>query len=146
MRRPGVGAALAVAALLVAVELWAATTHAVTIARDGYRALTSFGYSVPAGDLDPLAYYASTQALVRAREAIPPNASYAVVVGTDLGPSQRTGVALAFKFWLLPRRYRSVPSRAQWVIAYHHPSESLGVPYTKEIGLAPDVNLVEVRR
>jgi hypothetical protein len=138
--------AIFVAAVLVCVELWAASTHAVTIAKTGYRSLVAPGYSVEAGDLDPLAYFASTQALVQARKSIPRDATYAVVVGRDLSPSARTAVGFAFRFWLLPRRYTTQRKRAQWVIAYHHASETLGVPYVKEIGLAPDVNLVEVRR
>jgi hypothetical protein len=140
------GVAIFVAAVLVCVELWAASTHAVTIARTGYRSLVAPGYSVEAGDLDPLAYFASTQALVQARQAIPRDATYAVVVGDEFSPSTRTAVGLAFRFWLLPRRYTTDRKHAQWVIAYHHPSETLGVKYVKEIGLAPDVNLVEVRR
>jgi hypothetical protein len=145
VRRSRAHASVVAAALIVAMGLWAALSHAVTIAKSGYRALTTPAFPVAAGDLDPLSYYASTQALVRARDVIPRTARYAVVVGNDLGPSQRVGVALAFKFWLMPRRYTSEVRRAQWVIAYHHPSETLGVPYTTEVGLAPDVNVVEVR-
>jgi hypothetical protein len=131
--------------IFVAFEVWAAGTHAVGIAKQGYRSLTTPGYTVAAGDVDPLAYFASTGALVAARRVIPADDAYTVVVGHDLAPSARTGVSLAFRFWLPPRRYVTRQRDAQWVIAYHVPSESLKVPYTNEIGLAPDVNVVRVR-
>jgi hypothetical protein len=134
-----------IAGVLVGVALWGASTHAVAIVKTGYRSLVAPGYSVDAGDLDPLAFYASTQALVRARELIPRDATYTVVVGNDVPSFLRAGVPLAFRFWLMPRRYTTQRKRAEWVIAYHHPSETLGVSYVKEIGLAPEVNLVEVR-
>ena len=118
--------------------------RAVTIAKRGYHSLRNPGYTVSAGDLGPLAYFASTAALANARRLIPPDATYAVAVGTGVPPGQRAGIPLAFKFWLPPRRYVVRPRDAQWVIAYGQASEKLGVPYTSEIGLAPDVNLVKV--
>jgi hypothetical protein len=47
---------------------------------------------------------------------------------------------------LLPRIYTPDRHRAQWVIAYRASSETLGVPYSREIGLAPNVNVIEAVR
>jgi hypothetical protein len=55
-------------------------------------------------------------------------------------------VKVLFRFWLLPLRYVLKIADAQWVIAYQRPSESLGVQYTQEIGLGPDINVVKVKR
>ena len=129
------------AALVVALELWAAVGHIGHIARTGYRALTGPSYPVQEADLDPLAFYALTGAVVRAREVIPPRATFAVVTGRGLTSTQRSA-ELAFKLMLLPRVFTTDRHRAQWVIAYRASSEQLGVPYTKEIGLAPGVNVV----
>jgi hypothetical protein len=97
---------------------------------------------VQEADLDPLAFYAVTDAIIRARSVIPPGATYAVVTGPGLTYTERAA-AVAFKFMLLPRVFTPNRHRAQWVIAYRASSEGLGVPYSKEIGLAPDVNLVK---
>jgi hypothetical protein len=99
---------------------------------------------VQEADLDPFARYALTGALVRARSVIPSGATYTVVTGPEL---TSTGLApIAFEFMLLPRIFTPDRHRAQWVIAYGASSEGLGVPYSKEIGLAPDVNVVKAIR
>jgi hypothetical protein len=133
------------ASLVVGLELWAATAHIGHIARTGYRALVGPSRPVQEADLDPLAFYALTGALIRARSIIPPGATYAVVVSPKLTSTQRAA-ALAFKLVLLPRIFTTDRHRADWVIAYDTPSEGLGIPYSKEIGLAPDVNIVKAAR
>jgi hypothetical protein len=50
------------------------------------------------------------------------------------------------RYWLLPRRYSDDIHDVDWVITFHHPSESLGVPVRREVGLGPDANAVEVAR
>jgi hypothetical protein len=133
------------AGLVVALELWAAVGHIGDIARTGYRAVAKPSYPVQDADLDPLAFYAFPEALVRARDVIPPHATYAVVPGPGLTSTQRLA-EVAFKLMLLPRIFTTDRHRAQWVIAYRASSETLGVPYSREIGLAPNVNVVEVVR
>ena len=131
-----------VAAIIVATELWAASTRIPHLAAKGIRAVGGQGHTVQAADLDPLAFYAPPEALVLARSVIPPGATFSVVVPGG----NENGAILAFKFALLPRVYTPDRHRAQWVIAYGVPSEGLGVPYSREVGLAPDVNAVEVER
>jgi hypothetical protein len=131
-----------VAAVIVACELWAASTHIGHLAAKGIRAIGGSDPTVQAADLDPLAFYASPEALVRARSVIPPHATFSVVVPRG----NENGAILAFKFALLPRIYTPDRHRAQWVIAYQVPSEGLGVRYSREVGLSPDVNAVEVER
>ena len=136
---------MVLAAVVVALELWAAVAHIGHIARSGYRAVTKPSYPVQEADLDPLAFYALTEAVVRARDVIPPHATFAIVTGPGLTSTQRSA-DLAFKLMLLPRVFTTDRHRAQWVIAYRASSELIGVPYTKEIGLAPGVNVVKAAR
>jgi len=130
------------AAVVVVCELGAATAHIGHIARRGYDALTAPGYPASEADLDALAFYVSPEALVRARSLIPPHATYAVIVPS----ASEHGAALAFRFALLPRVYRRSRHRAEWVIAYQVSSEHQGLHYSREIGLAPDVNLLKIER
>ena len=146
-------ALIAAVALLVCAVAWTAGRNLFPIARDGYRAVDRPGNRIVDSDLDPLTYFASTRALSGARAAIPPGDTYTVVIGTARPPfSSLPGPALkfsaptlrlAFKLWLLPRSY--VPlSRAQWVLAYDVPPESLGVKAAETINLGPDATLVKV--
>jgi hypothetical protein len=93
-------------------------------------------------DVNQLGPYLDPRALTAAREVIPAGATYAVVVG-DTPPTtatQKLAIPLLFQYWLLPRRSTADPRDAQWVIAYDHPSETLGVRVAREVGLAPGVN------
>jgi hypothetical protein len=135
-----------VAAVLAGAELVAAAAVISDYARNGKRSLESPNALVRDADLDPLALYVPTQALVRARELIPPDATYAVVVGDDPPVADPAGVLSVFRFWLPPRRYTDRVAEADWVIAYHHSSETLGVDYSRELGLSASANVVEVRR
>jgi hypothetical protein len=130
-----------VAVVIVACELLAAGSRIGHIAAAGARALDRGGATVQAADLDTLAFYVPPEALVQAQSLMPRHAVYAVAIDGKAD----SGAILAFKYALLPRVYTTDRKRAQWVIAYKVPSEGLGVPYRREIGLAPDVNLVEVR-
>ena len=72
---------------------------------------------------------------------------YAVVVGDQIPVvAGGIGIVQALNYFLLPRRATTDLSRADWVIAWGVSSETIGVPIAREIGLAPSVNLVEVRR
>jgi len=138
-------AVLLVAAAAAVVEIAAAVGPTNTVARIGYRSFRTPTPVVRDADIDPLALYIpKTSALVRARETIPADATFTVVVGGSV--AEPGIVKLLFRFWLLPRRYVRTVAAARWVIAYERPSESLGVPYTQEVGLAPDVNVVKVKR
>jgi hypothetical protein len=135
---------LVIAAVLAGAELAAAAAVIADYARQGKRSFDSPNALVRDADLDPLALYVPTEALVRARALIPRDATYAVVVGDDPPVADPAGVLGAFRFWLPPRRYTDRLADADWVIAYHHSSETLGVDYSRELGLSRDVNAVEV--
>lgn len=133
------------AALVVGIELYAtASNSAWTLGRIGYQHLSRPSRLTRDADLDPLAFYAPTGALLAAQQTIPRGATYTIVVGNDPPGANPDYVRILFKLWLVPRLYTERLSEAHWVIAYHHSSETLGVKYTKEIGLGPDVNVVEV--
>jgi hypothetical protein len=139
-------AVLAVAIVIAAIELLAAAAVVLDYARVGYRSAKAANPFVRDADLDPLAAYAPTAALARATAVIPSDATYAVVVGNDPPGRPAGNVRAAFRFWLLPRRYTTRISEADWIIAFHRSSETLGVRYSREIGLSPAVNAVQVRR
>ena len=82
-----------------------------------------------------------------AEREIPEGAVYAIAVGDQIPVlAGGIGVVQALAYFLLPRRWTGELWRAEWVIAWGESSETLGVPIEREIGLAPNVNLVEVRR
>ena len=136
------GALTALAVVVVTCELVAATVHLGHIARKGYDAVRAPGYPAAEADVDALAYYVSPEAIVQARNLIPPHATYSVIVPSG----NRNGVLVAFKAALLPRVFRSSRRDAEWVIAYQVSSEHQGLHYSEEIGLAPDVNLLKNER
>jgi hypothetical protein len=133
-------------AVIVAVELAASASQSEWFAKIGWRFHGRPQQLARDNDLDPLAYFAPTAALTGARQLIPPRARYAVVVGNDPPVPDPALIRIVFDMWLVPRAYTNVPAEAQWIIAYHHSSESIGVPYESETGVAPDVNVLEVRR
>jgi hypothetical protein len=136
---------IAVAAIVAGLQLLAAAGHLDDVVRTGYDRADA-GFLVRDADLDPLSFYMPTASLALARESIPPDATYTVVVGDDPPVADPGVVRFVFRFWLLPRRYTSRLSEAEWVIGYHRSSESLGVPYVVENGLGPDANVVRVDR
>jgi hypothetical protein len=87
-----------------------------------------------------------TEPLVLARRLIPTDATYAVVVGdvTPLPQYLHEGLPILFEYWLLPRKQSTDVRKVDWIITFHQPSESLGVPIRREVGLGPDANAVEV--
>ena len=137
---------LVVAAAAVVAELAAALGVIGDYARFGWRAASAPNPLVRDADLDPLAQYAPTAALVRAAQTIPPGSTYAIVVGDDPPVELPGDIRSAFRFWLAGRRYTTDVHDADWVVAYHRSSEHLGVRVGREIGLVPAVNVVEVKR
>lgn len=140
------------AALVAAAALGGALYRVPALERTSHRYLKAPSYSLESADLDPLKYFVSIGALVMARNTIPADATYTIVVGHDPpladSPAQAADLAVAitpiFRMWLLPLRYTPKLHRAQWVITYHHSSESLGIKYSREIYLSFDANLLEV--
>lgn len=130
-----------VAAGVVAFELWTAVSHTLTFARVGYQNARGPRHLVRDADLDPLSYFGPTQALVAATRIIPRNATYTIVVGHQEPGPPKGIVDDVFRFWLVPRHYVSSLAKAGWVITYNESSEKLGVPYSKEFGLGPSVNV-----
>ncbi len=137
---------LAVAAVAVVVELSAAAGNVSAVVRAGREGFDARSAILRDADLDPLASFASTGALALAREAIPDDATYTVAVGENTPVRDPGAVRLVFRLWLQPRRYTPRLSEAQWIVTYHQSSEGLKVPFTREIGLGPDANLLEVAR
>src|SRR5579863_10216570 len=72
---PTLAALIAISA--VAVSAWSV----VSLGRRGYAALRAPSYPVRDNDIDPLAYFVSTEALALARRDIPAGASYTILVG-----------------------------------------------------------------
>ncbi len=137
---------MAVAVIVVAIELFSAVTHLRLFAQVGYKNLRAPSHLVRDADLDPFAYFAPTQSLVAAQRIIPESATYTIVVGHEQ-PGPPKGIADdIFRFWLVPRHYTTNIRNADWAITYNESSESLGVPYTKELGLGPGVNAVKLGR
>jgi hypothetical protein len=147
--------ALLAVAVVGGLVTWTVARHGATIVRTGYDSLVEPGHEVRDSDLDPLTYFASTAALSGARDVIPRDATYNVVVGTTRPPFAAlpgpqlavdpTSLKYAFRLWLLPRTY--VPLRqARWVIAYDISPDALGVKYTQMVVLGPDAFALEIGR
>ena len=149
----GRAAVLLLVAIVAGLTIWTVARHEATVVHAGYRSLVRPGHEITNSDLDPLTYFASTVALSGARDVIPRDASYSVVVGKIKppfsalpGPSLNvnpTSLKYAFRLWLLPRTYAPL-RRAQWVIAYDISPDSLGVKYTDMVLLGPDAFAVKV--
>lgn len=135
---------LFLAVAIAAVELLAVCLRTPALAQLGWQHATAPYRLVRDADVDPFASFAPTASIVMAQRTIPPEATYAIVVGNQEPRVEPQLVRLIFKLWLLPRRYTARPRDADWVIAYNESSERVGVPYTQEIGLAPGVNALKV--
>jgi hypothetical protein len=142
-RLPLVGAA----AVVVALALLAAAADAPGVVRLAYDSVTAPSTSPTWRELTPFDYETSTE-LLAAERTIPPGATYTIVFGNapPVAPPGAGWITSAFQYWLLPRRYTPDLASAQWVIGYHHASETIGVRYRKEIPLGPYVNTFRVVR
>jgi hypothetical protein len=136
------------AAVLAVLALIAAAAELPSVLRSAYQTVTSHGQSWNSGELGPSFSSDTSDELVNAAKTLPRNATYTIVFGNapPLQPIERTGILPLFRYWLLPRRYTPRLREAQWVITYHHSSETVGVPYRKEITLGADANTFEVTR
>lgn len=137
---------VAVAGVMVAADLAVSAVQAKRFAELG-RLIGQRPAQLPRdNDLDPLAYFAPTAALVGAQQLIPARARYTIVIGSYVGMGDPALPRIALQMWLVPRLYVASPRDADWVITYHHASESIGVPYLNETEVAPGINVVQVRR
>jgi hypothetical protein len=136
-------ALLLVAALAVGCQLWAAASHGKEILDATSEFFDEPRRTLRGADLAPLSSFASTQALLLARETIPADATFAVAVGDGVGRGEE--VAVAFQHWLVPRRRTSLED-AEWVIVYRRPADSLDLPVRRVVDLGPAADAVEVAR
>lgn len=140
----------------LAFGLWTLAGEVHAVGRAGYDALAGPNRLVADADLDPLASFASTEALALARARIPAHATYAVLVGRApasralfAGPGLAVHPALlriAFEFWLLPRRFTDRVGDAQWLIIYGRGVPRPAVEVRRRISLGPAATLLEVAR
>ena len=136
-----------VATVAAAAALGAATTEVPSAVRAGLEALREPARSGVGRELAPAdALDVPPEALVRAAEVIPPHATYNVVVGDQLDPTdtQRIGIPDLFRYWLLPRRRIEGLDHADWVITYGQSTETLDASPRREVALAPSINAVEL--
>jgi hypothetical protein len=136
------------AAVIATLALIAAASQAPKIARDGWTNLTAHTASTTDRQLAAVVYsQAPNSTFLTAAKIIPLNATYAVVYG-QLPPNPTSDFKFAiptlFQYWLLPRHYTRDIHKAQWVISWHHPSETLGVRYSEELPIGDDSNIVKV--
>jgi len=145
LARAGAAAARVVALLALA----AAASQLPSVLRSALDAVEQGRPSAIERDIAPArSLGVPPEMLVRARQVIPPDASYAVVLGDaiPLDDTQRVGVPQLLRYWLAPRRFEDERDDADWVIAYGHSSETLGVSVADEIELASLINAVRVKR
>lgn len=131
--------------LCAAVTLWYGVPRIVDAFADAHernsetveRRRLSPAYSI---GLDPAVLHGAAR-------FIPPNARYAVVVGDTLPLPGVLGEAVdpLLHHWLFPRRHTTL-DQAEWVIAYGHPLETLGVQVAREIPVVPGVSVAEIGR
>lgn len=95
-----------------------------------------------------LALDLDTTFLVRARELIPADASYAVVTGPNVAASNPVAPDAVVPFtayWLLPR-VRVDPNDAAWVVSYGADLKALGLRYARVVTVSPGIAIAEVKR
>ncbi|MBV8081029.1 MAG: hypothetical protein JO186_11725 [Actinobacteria bacterium] len=136
------------AAGVAVIALIGAAAEVPTAVRAAHAAFTARGESWNSGEYGPSVAWETTEEVQNAIKTLPPNAVYTIVLGNQppLSSFEQTGILPLFRYFLLPRRYTPRLRDAQWVITYHHSSETVGVPYKKEIPLGPDGNTFKVTR
>jgi hypothetical protein len=125
--------------LLAGVALAAALHRVPALIRLAHGQLDAPTMSLADSDIDGVRFFVSAPELRAAAAAIPPDATYTVLVGNDPPPaSDPESIRPVFQFWLMPRRYTRSLRRAQWVIAYHRPVSAIRVPHGEAITIGPD--------
>lgn len=135
------------AVVIAVLALIAAGSQVPVIARSGWSHLHEHVPSTTDRELAAVVYsQAPNSTFLAAAHDIPRNALYSVVVGED--PPNPFGFKVAipalFQYWLLPRRYTKNIHKAQYVISWHHSSETLGIRYSEELGIGADSNVLKV--
>jgi hypothetical protein len=133
--------------VIAALALIAAASQVPVIARSGWSHAREHVASTTDRELAAVVYsQAPNSTFLDAARLIPRDATYSVVVGED--PPNPTGFVVAvpsmFQYWLLPRRFTRNIHKAQWVISWHHSSETLGIHYSEEIGIGDYSNVLKV--
>ena len=137
---------LAAVACVVVFDLFFSTAHAWPLAKIGYQDISVPPRLLRDEDLDAFAFFGPTGPLIGAARVIPRNGTYSIVVGDDPASTEDPRlIKTILRLWLLPRTYTPRPADAQWVVTYDQSSERLGIPYTDETGLAPNVNVIRVK-
>ena len=145
-RAGGLDAAVALVGVVLAVVAWQAPRTVAETARrladEAARARLDRAVA-PARSVD-----ISVEALAGAQRLIPPDATYAIAIGETqpLLPVQREALPPLAAYWLLPRRYTPSVHDAEWVIAYAHPTETLGVAVADEAEVAEGTVVARVVR
>ena len=87
-------------------------------------------------------------ALLASRRVIPRDATFSIRVGLDppIDSSFLEAFPGLFRYWLLPRRFNEDTRAVDWVITFHHPAETLGVPIRRVVPLGLYTDAVEVAR
>ena len=131
---------LIVCLVAAAVRIPTIVRHAVDAGTGGRRA-SSERELAPADAMD-----VPNEMIARAEEVIPPDATYNIVLGPqfELTDSQRAGIPVVLRYYLLPRHQVEGTEHADWVIAYGQSSETLGIRYRREVPLADGVNALEL--
>ncbi len=130
---------------VVAFDLVFSVSRAWPLAKIGYQDVSIPPRLVRDADIDSFAFFGPTGSFVRAAQVIPRADTYSIVVGHNPPPTEDPRlIETILRLWLLPRTYVAKPADAQWVVTYDESSELLGIPYTDETGLAPNVNVVRV--
>ena len=125
-----------------------AAAQAPTIVRDAWNQFTGPWHGGAPRELSFVTNSEQQGELRAALKEIPPRVRYTIVFGDapPVDPNVQASTVPLFSYVLLPRIYVSDLADAQWVIAYHHASETIGVPYKKELNLGPYVNTFAVTK
>ena len=135
-----------IAGVLV-VCLVAAAVRIPTIVGDAVDAGTAGRPGTAERELGPAdAMDVPNEVIAGAERVIPLDATYNLVLGPqfDLTETQRAGIPVVLRYYLLPRHEVQGTEGADWVIAYGQSSEELGLRYRREVPLAEGVNALEL--
>jgi hypothetical protein len=135
-------------AVVVAVALVGVGYQAWQTGRSGWQALHTRPAPLQQRELGGVLYGSMDGAIAKAERMIPRDALYSIATGESppSDPSFAAAVPGVFRYFLLPRRYTPDVHQARWIVTFHHPSETLGVPVEREIPLTQFTNLIEVGR
>jgi hypothetical protein len=135
-------------AVIVVLALVSVAHATWETARSGYQTLTRPGPPLSERELGDILGGDLDVALLSSRRVIPLGQTFSIRVGQEPPVDQAVQDAATglFRYWLLPRRYNVNTRAVDWVITFHHPAETLGVPIRRVIPLGKDTNAVEVDR